>query len=104
MPNVRRIRRSLSSSRVRRLLLQSTHDPRIENGGNLRVSIESRSECANGAASSECDRSGLHSLIVCKEQNTQFDSVEAFQSCVTRLFYRALLQVIICDSFPTEFP
>ena len=42
-------------------------------------------------------------LVVCKEQNTQFDSVEAFQSCVTRLFYRTLLQVIICTSFPTEF-
>lgn len=104
MSNVRRIRRSLSSSRVRRLLLQFTHDPRIENGGNLRISIESRSDGANGAESSECDRSGLHSLIVCNEQNTQFDSVEAFQSCVTRLFYRTLLQVIICDSFPTEFP
>lgn len=45
----------------------------------------------------------LPSLIVCKKQNTQFDSVETFQSCVTRLFYRTLLQVIICDSFPAEF-
>lgn len=38
-----------------------------------------------------------------EEQNTQFDSVEAFQSCVMRLFYRSLLQVMICECFPAEF-
>lgn len=35
-------------------------------------------------------------------QNTQFDSVSAFESTITRLFYRALLQKWIYVEFPEE--
>ena len=35
-------------------------------------------------------------------QNTQYDTVEDLKATLQRLFYRSLLQVVICKFFPEE--
>ena len=36
-------------------------------------------------------------------QNTQFDSVAEMEAAIERLFFRSLLQTVICKHFPEEW-